>query len=355
MQVQSAFVPNVAAALDAIPAQGRIRTSYLRGFKDLVRTLGGDPCRLLEKHDLDPLAFESPDHDIDCGTAVNLFEYCSRSLDAPLFGLQLAERQEPDAFGCAMTLARAAPNLRQAVQSLIDYVPLSTSPECEIELVTARDVVELRWHSDAGLGDRGQAHYQGMLLFMKALRMLGGKDFRPRYAALAFALRPADAHLLEDRLGCPVRGRAQAHAIAFSPEALEHRVPTADRMLFSLLGSCLPQLRAASRPGFVEKVQAQVRKDLQSERPCSVDDCAENLGTSARTLQKRLTRVGIKFSDIVQKERIELARQALQWSDATLDDIAFQLGYSEQTTFGRAFKRATGLTPQAFRQANRAR
>ena len=38
-------------------------------------------------------------------------------------------------------------------------------------------------------------------------------------------------------------------------------------------------------------------------------------------------------------------------SDHTLNDIAFRLGYSEQTSFGRAFKRSTGMTPQAFRSA----
>ena len=73
------------------------------------------------------------------------------------------------------------------------------------------------------------------------------------------------------------------------------------------------------------------------------------MGTSTRTLQKRLNRIGVKFTDIVQDERIKLAKHSLRWSDASLDDIAFQLGYSEQTSFGRAFKRATGLTPKEFR------
>jgi AraC-like DNA-binding protein len=65
--------------------------------------------------------------------------------------------------------------------------------------------------------------------------------------------------------------------------------------------------------------------------------------------------MGVKFSDLVQNERIRLAKQALLRSDHTLNDIAFRLGYSEQTSFGRAFKRSTGMTPQAFRSAENRR
>src|SRR3546814_18073706 len=89
-----------------------------------------------------------------------------------------------------------------------------------------------------------------MLLFMKALRMLGRQYFRPRYANLAFPIKSADARLLEERLGCRVNGKASANAIAFPVDALDSPVPTSDRVLFSMLGSCMPQLRVASRSGF---------------------------------------------------------------------------------------------------------
>src|SRR3546814_19496487 len=100
MQIQSAVLLNVDAAADVVPAAGKIRTGYLRGFKGLVRDLGGDPIQILERHDLDPLAFESHDYDIGCATAVDLYEYCSRTLNAPVFGLHLAEQQEIGRASC---------------------------------------------------------------------------------------------------------------------------------------------------------------------------------------------------------------------------------------------------------------
>jgi hypothetical protein len=115
----------VDGALDAVPRQGQLQAGYLRGLKTVVRRLGGDPRTVLERHDIDPLAFDGPDYHIDCTAAVELIEFCSRNLEDSLFGLHLAELQDPDVFGCATTLARAAPTLREALRSLVDYVPVS--------------------------------------------------------------------------------------------------------------------------------------------------------------------------------------------------------------------------------------
>jgi len=315
-----------------------------------VRGRGFDPRKVLERHGIDPLTFEAPDGHIECAAAVNLLEYCSRLLQDPLFGMSLAEEQEPDVFGCAIALARSAPSLRHALQSLIDFIPVSASPECELDLVTGRDVAELRWRTQLGL-DSEQANYQGLLLMMKTLKMLGRRNFRPHYATLAFKVASSDLLSLQDRHGCTVRGKSEANAVAFPADILDQPIATSDKIMFSLLGGYLSQLRAASISGFVEQVEAYVRGAIAIGQ-CSVDACAEKLGTSSRTLQKRLTRMGVRYSDIVQNERVKLAKHALMWSDTSLDEIAFRLGYSEQTSFGRAFKRATGTTPQAFRLTN---
>jgi AraC-like DNA-binding protein len=348
LELGNTFILSVDGALDAVPGQGQIQAGYLRGLKSVVRRLGGDPRSLLERHGVDPVAFDDPDHHLDCTTAVELVENCSRDLQDGLFGLHLAEQQGPDVFGCATTLARSAPTLREALQSFVEFVPVSASPECEMELVTGREVAELRWRTHLCEGE--QVNYQGLLLMMKTLQMLAGRPAPAHYASLTFGVGRSDIQPLQEKVACRVHARAEANAVAFPVDLLDRPVPTANRMLFSLLSGYLGQLRAAARSGFVEQVEAYVRGALASGH-CSVDGCAERLGTSARTLQKRLARIDVKFSDVVQNQRINLARQALLRTDTSLNDIAFRLGYSEQTSFGRAFKRSTGMTPQAFRSA----
>ena len=69
-----------------------------------------------------------------------------------------------------------------------------------------------------------------------------------------------------------------------------------------------------------------------------------------RTLQANLSDYGLIFSDIVEKQRIDLAKVYLEGGELSLDDVAASLGYSEASSFGRAFKRWTGSTPQRYRK-----
>jgi len=230
---------------------------------------------------------------------------------------------------------------------------VSASPECELELVEMDGVVEFRWSSHIGLGDDIQTAYHGLSIILKTLRMLGRQQFRPRYASLTCPVSRADMEQLRGEIGCRVKSGAAHNAIAFSSEYLDYPLPSSNRLSFHILGQGLADLRATTQGSFVEKVRSCVRRELSNGR-CTVGDCAASLGTSTRTLQKRLNRTQVKFSEIVLDERIKLAKHALQWTDYTLDEIAFQLGYAEQTSFGRAFKNATGLTPKAFRSGHRA-
>jgi AraC-like DNA-binding protein len=71
---------------------------------------------------------------------------------------------------------------------------------------------------------------------------------------------------------------------------------------------------------------------------------------SVRSLQAHLSESGLNFSDLLELQRIDTAKTCLQQEHLSLDDVAAMLGYAEQSSFGRAFKRWTGLSPRQFRQ-----
>lgn len=84
----------------------------------------------------------------------------------------------------------------------------------------------------------------------------------------------------------------------------------------------------------------------------SLETAARQLGTSPRTLQRKLTQSGISFWALVEQSRFEIAGALLRDTDLKLQEIATRLGYSSPGGFSRAFARWAGRSPSAFRRAS---
>jgi AraC-like DNA-binding protein len=101
---------------------------------------------------------------------------------------------------------------------------------------------------------------------------------------------------------------------------------------------------------FLTALRAIIRPYLaQGHPPLSL--VAEIIGTSERTLQRRLAQSRMTYSQIVQEARFSIASDLLADSDLNMTDIAFATGYDNAPHFSRAFKRLTGVTPSDYRCA----
>lgn len=335
--------------LEAMPTERQMRVANLGAFPLLARNLGADPYRLLERHDIDPFSLRDPDHYIDCQSYVNLLEDCSHAFNDPLFGLRLAQVQEPDVYGCVTALCRAAATVREAIDCLIKFIPVTHSPAAMQELVINNDTAMLRWGVRTDLGNNKQANYQAAMLNLKLLRQLGGREFRPSYVNLAVDTRHRDIDELERLFGCRFHSRTTENVIAFPVPVLNQRVSSANRLLFKLLGGYLDRVKEAARTTLVDRVHDYIRSSL-ADGNCTIERCAAKMDMSVRTLQAKLSESNLSFSDILEEQRIALAQNYLRQHHYSLDDVAANLGYSEQSSFGRAFKRWTGMTPKQYRQ-----
>ncbi|GHF52466.1 helix-turn-helix transcriptional regulator [Seohaeicola zhoushanensis] len=77
---------------------------------------------------------------------------------------------------------------------------------------------------------------------------------------------------------------------------------------------------------------------------------ARDLGMSERTLYRRLAEEGLTFRDVLVQAQSALAQELLRDGSNSIAEIAFLTGFSEQSTFSRAFKRWVGKAPAQFRQ-----
>ena len=109
-------------------------------------------------------------------------------------------------------------------------------------------------------------------------------------------------------------------------------------------------MEARSKPsGVTARVHSVLRQTDQPRVP--MEAVAQRLGVSARSLRRRLREEGSSYADLADAAAADVARRLLGEHDASIDDIAQRLGFSEPSAFYRAFKRWTGQTPRQFRAA----
>lgn len=98
-------------------------------------------------------------------------------------------------------------------------------------------------------------------------------------------------------------------------------------------------------------VTGQVKKVFvqQARFPANMETVAQELGLNSRTLRRYLKRENTTFTEIVDSVRADLAVRYLREARLSNEEIAFVIGFSEASSFVRAFKRWTGKTPGQFR------
>ena len=92
---------------------------------------------------------------------------------------------------------------------------------------------------------------------------------------------------------------------------------------------------------------------LRGDKP-SVETIAQNLAVSVRHLQNKLRAESTTYRQLLDEVRKEIALDCLDKSQMQLCDIAFLLGFAEQSAFNHAFKRWTGSTPTDYQQQKEA-
>jgi AraC-like DNA-binding protein len=115
-------------------------------------------------------------------------------------------------------------------------------------------------------------------------------------------------------------------------------------------GNLIVKYRDRSR--VTDRIRRLLRSRLHDELP-SLEAVAQTLALTPQTLARRLREEGRGFQALKDEVRRDTAIELLQRPDLTLLDIGAQLGFSEASTFHRAFKKWTGVAPGEYRQRER--
>ncbi len=187
---------------------------------------------------------------------------------------------------------------------------------------------------------------QGVITFFRSIT---NNSFYPSRIEFEHERPDRQAHVAEI-LGCDVVFGAGENRLYFPVELLAHASPHAEPELLDLherfASEQVARLEKRDIVGQVERIVAE----LLDSGEVTLDAVAERLEIKPRTLRTRLTEAETSFNQVLADFRYRLARQLLATTDESIDEIVYLTGFSEPSTFYRAFKRWSNMTPIEYRK-----
>ncbi|HLA36379.1 MAG TPA: AraC family transcriptional regulator [Rhodocyclaceae bacterium] len=324
--------------------------AYLQPLLATAAARGVAAPELARAAGLDALALTPLPETLPAEGYLRLLEVGAALADDPHFGLHIGEHVKLGAYNVYGLILLSCENFAQVLQQTMRYEGLAHDLG-RSSLCVHGDIAEYQWRSNFPDATRHLAEsvFAGMRVFAN---WLAGAE--PPAASVAFMhAASADRSEHERIFGPAVEFGATAHSARFDASFLERPVPNADIGLYPVLQGHAERLlrekqRNAGVDGVVALVRAAIVKHL-SQDGAHLATIAQQLNMTPRTLQRKLKEAGVSFQQLLDATRHELARDYLSRGDLNLTEIAFLLGYQEQSSFNHAFKEWSGVNPGAYR------
>jgi AraC-like DNA-binding protein len=317
----------------------RVGSSF--SLPEVIRSLGYSPDAVFAAARVDPMLYQHPENRIAAEELGRLLSCAAEVTSRPDIGLLVADSFRPAGLGLVGALAAEGPNVNTALKNLVrllQYNTLAGYPTFSITGPTATLGFDLR------LSDFVGANFilEGAIAIgLRFLQWLCGNKWKPDEVHLS-RRKPSDPRPFQGFFGVPVRFSATEDSVLFSSDWLKHPVACEQRPLDS------GRLEIAAAP-FSELVRREAAMNMGFGR-LDTKDLACRLGVSPRQLFRRLQAEGTTCQKLVDDVRFSRARHLLTAGDAPVAEIAFALGYPDQSSFTRAFARWSGVPPSEWRK-----
>ena len=266
------------------------------------------------------------------------------------FGLHVGERVKLGTYNVYGLILLSCRDFGQALQQTMRFEGLAHDLG-RSTLEVDGDRAQYLWHNNFPSASRHLAEsvFAGIRVFGN---WLAGAALPPAPVAFTHAA-PENCSEHLRIFGAPVTFGAAVDSACFDAALLKWPVPNADVGLYPVLQQHAEQLlreklRNQAEGGIVAQVRALITENLAQDR-ARLPHIARELHLAPRTVQRKLQEAGFTFQQVLDQTRRQLAQDYLKQGQFGLAEIAFLLGYQEQSSFNHAFKEWTGFNPGAYR------
>jgi AraC-like DNA-binding protein len=279
-----------------------------------------------------------------------ILDACARLSGDGDFGLHMVDFVDPATLGAYGYLLTNAPTIGRFLQIAEQFYPtFYRGSGLSLQSDGVLGSLEYRVHGGAAASGRHDNEWS-LGFFVEFIARKLGDGWVP--VRTEFTHRePADTTALRRVFGDDIRFDAPRTAFAFETAILDRRINAADPELLRVLTDQAEiLLRNLAQPdAFEATVRLQILETLE-QGSASLDTVARNLALSRSTLKRRLAASGRTFRELRDSIVEEVSTRALTETEIEVSAIAAKVGYAELSSFDRAFKRITGMSPSAYRR-----
>ncbi|WXL25556.1 AraC family transcriptional regulator [Ectopseudomonas mendocina] len=331
-----------------------VSVAYVQGLLDYLGRRGLDMTELLQQVRLNPHILTQRDQRIAASTYLELLELGRKLTGDDSLGLHVGESVRPGYYGVLGYLIMSCATLADALHRQARYaslvgnlgrVDLADEPPREgWEAHVVHSWVPYSTQQQRQLSEETLA---GWVTFG---RWISGLDIPPSEVRFQHAA-PPDTSEHARIFRCPVLFGQADNALVFPKRLLPTPLGQADAQLRLMLDAYAERLLAESQQGHsvLDRARMELFR-LLPESGADLQQIAEKLAMSPRTLQRRLSEAGMSFNQLVDDTRQQLVLHYLRDPALELTEIAFLVGFSESGSLARAFRRWTGQTPGEYRR-----
>ncbi len=279
----------------------------------------------------------------------SLWHRASVQNDSPVLGIEVAWRHSPRSSGVLLPIMLHSPTALQALHHLVAYQPLlSDSGQYRITAGEAEQVYRCEYRPTSS--SVAVSNHQVLAIVTQTLGTLRTITNRHLDVPLLEVPEGMDATRIGKALKCPCRTHAGNFRLHLGAASLEAAVSERDDHLYQINLSYAEGLIRAKRQRqtFISGIKARI----DTERPAQVDidQVARTLGLHKRLLQRNLHEHHTSFRQLKTSVLKSRALDRLIVKGWHTETIAEDLGYSDLSTFHRAFKSWFGVSPKQFRE-----
>ena len=310
---------------------------------------GIDPAPLYKKAGINPQLLSNPNARISVQCVDKLWQQAADVIQDPCFSVKMAEFWHPSQIGALGYAWLASSSLRRAINRAVRYIHVVTE-DLNLEVADTPAGLKVTVDLEGSVFTLPQHHDLILTILMHMCRFNFGEELLATEIKLAHP-EPDCSSKIIDYFRTDIEFDAEQSSLSIARADADKALASANKQIALMHDEMLMKYLFEIKKGdIVQQVKSIILDNLPDGQ---VTDklVANELNLSERSMQRRLKEHQTTFRYLLDNVREMVAKQYIENPMNRMSDIAFLLGFSEQSAFSRAFKKWTGKSPVEYRNS----